>query len=303
MLALRDEQTGTSTLHLGTVGGLGTVLSFNQTRIAESLGLPPWKKVIEDLREQFDLDRDLGGEVVARIWGLTSYRGITAVLFTSHPTDMIEYRVASGEKAVIGFISQEAGRTLRLKDVFGTQAAVRAGISPREQREAVVSYVLSWPGEGLENDTESQKLIYAAACCAIADGLNDSIRNQARQALERLAVLTGADMSDEMANLDVPSPSISAKTNDQFAQPGAHLFEWCEICDAGIEWFSAKEAQCANGHLFCMTFQTLKAYLNSSLLILMVCFFFPSSALRIELLHNPRTWDIQILLRLPHRIF
>ncbi|KAJ5593819.1 uncharacterized protein N7459_000027 [Penicillium hispanicum] len=235
--------------HLEPISGLSGVASLDQLGTNDGFKSPRWRKVVADLREQFDLDRDLGGEVVARIWGLASYRGITAVLFTRHPTDMIEYQVTSGERAVIGFASEETDQRLDVRSLF--EPTVRQDQnSTRVQRQAVISYLLSGDKENLENDMENQKLIYSAACCALVDGQSESVRNQARQALERLAAMTGADLSDELANFSNESPTIPAKSNGQFAQPGAHLFEWCEICDAGIEWFSAKEAQCANGHLF-----------------------------------------------------
>jgi hypothetical protein len=95
MTTLYDENSGALSLHLGTMSAVGIVLHLDGPGTEISPRKPQWSTVIEDRLEQFDLDRDLGGQSVARVWGLASYRGVVAVLFTRHPTDMIEYRVTS----------------------------------------------------------------------------------------------------------------------------------------------------------------------------------------------------------------
>lgn len=292
MTALRDEQTDACVLHLGTVGGLSAAISLNQVGTNEAQQMPPWGKSVEGRREQYDLDRDLGGQTVARMWGLSSYRGVTAVLFTIHPTDMIEYRVNSDERATIAFAFEDSEHEPGVQALLAPTAASQESRSAPGQREAVINFLLH-ESDWDESNAENQKLIYTAACCATVDKQSEAVRSRARQSFERLAALTGADLSEEISKCSLTSPTFSAKSTDQLTQPGGHLFEQCNICDAGIAWFSAKEAQCANGHLFGMPHNSIKA--NSILTRF-------ASALWTNLLGHPRTWKIQILFSLPDGI-
>jgi hypothetical protein len=248
--AMCDEESGVLSLHLGTMSGLGTVLNIDGSRTGGSPRIPQWRKIVEDRLEQFDLDRDLGGQSVARIWGIASYRGVVAVLFSRHPTDMIEYRVTSDERSVLAFGSEDPEYSPDIQTLLAPITSATESWSPADQREAAISYVLSSMDETAEGDSESQRLIYASACCAIVDQKGEAIRSHARQSLVRLAVLTGADLTEEIARCDEESPKLSAKSLEQLSGPGAHMFEKCEICDAGIAWVSATEAQCVEGHLF-----------------------------------------------------
>jgi hypothetical protein len=183
------------------------------------------------------------------MWGLTSYRGIVAVLFTRHPTDMIEYRVASDEDATVAFASDEADGIPDKQALIAPRPENQDSQTAQRRREAVISFLLS-EGSTATGNTENQRLIYAAACCGIVDGHNSAIRSESQKSFERLAQEIGADLSEEMEKCGSESVSIPAKSSLQLDQPGGHLFERCEICDAGIAWISAREAQCANGHLF-----------------------------------------------------
>lgn len=251
MTTSRDEEKNTCTLHGCTTGGLGVAISLELLGPEHASRIPAWSRIVENSREQYDLNRDLGGHVVARMWGLTYYRGIVAVLFTRHPTDMIEYRVASDEDATIAFASDEAVGIPGKQALVALRPEKRESQTGQRRREAVVSFLLS-EGSTATVSTENQRLIYAAACCGIVDGHNSAIRSESQKSFERLAQETGTDLSEEMAKCGSESVSIPAKSSHQLDQPGGHLFERCEICDAGIAWISAREAQCANGHLFGM---------------------------------------------------
>ncbi|GLI80433.1 hypothetical protein PoHVEF18_008788 [Penicillium ochrochloron] len=250
MTTLYDENSGALSLHLGTMSAVGIVLHLDGPETEISPRKPQWSTVIEDRLEQFDLDRDLGGQSVARVWGLASYRGVVAVLFTRHPTDMIEYRVTSDERSVLAFASEDPNYSADIHTLLAPITSATESWSPADHREAVISYLLSSMDGTAEQDPESQRLIYASACCAIVDQKGAAIRSHARESLQRLADLTGADLTEEIARCDEESPTLSAKSTEQLSGPGAHMFERCEICDAGIAWVSASEAQCAEGHLF-----------------------------------------------------
>ena len=247
MATTQDESNSDCFLHLGTIGGLGAVASLDQLATNDSLGVPRWHRVTEELLDQFDLNRDLGGHSVARIWGLASYRRMNAVLFTRHPTDMVEYQIASNEGTTVGIVTEQPSdaQSHEQRDSAEPQARI-----DHDQWKAAIAFLLSGKGTGYEDDAVNQQLVYAAACCALMGGQDETIRTQARQSFERLAAITGADLSEEMANCNVETPIVSPKTTEQLSGPGAHLFERCKICEAGIAWFSATEAQCANGHLF-----------------------------------------------------
>ncbi|KAJ5087077.1 hypothetical protein NUU61_008384 [Penicillium alfredii] len=230
----------TCTLHLGTPGGLGLATKFQQHGDPGAMQIPHWKQVVEDFRERYDLDRDLGGLTVARIWGLACHNGVTAALFTRHPTNMVEYRVAADDRSTIIFSSDDEASPVAHKE-RGTA---------RDRREVAIRLVLSNFANSDESDPKTQHLVYHAACCAIVDEHSESLQTQARQSLERLVTVTGADLTAEIAQCHQGSASIPAKSLDQLTGPGGHLFEQCEICNAGIGWFSVQEAQCMNGHLF-----------------------------------------------------
>ncbi|KAJ5679935.1 hypothetical protein N7462_008179 [Penicillium macrosclerotiorum] len=249
MTTFLDDRSGICSLHVGTVGGLGSAIYLDHLETGD-LSLPRWNKLMVDRQEQYDLDRDLGGQSVARIWGLASYRNAIAVLFSKHPTDMVEYRVASDEKSTLIFSSEDPEYPLDLPTLFAPNETATESWSAQDQREAAIAFLLSSTGQDGTVGAEDRKLVYAAACCAIVDQQNESIRSQAKESFEWLASLTGADLNEEILQCSVPSPSICSKSPEQFSGPGGHLFERCEICDAGIAWESSKEAQCIEGHLF-----------------------------------------------------
>lgn len=246
-----DEQHDTCILHLGTAAGVSAAIRLKQLDTKDQPQLPTWGKLVEDHLEQYDLNRDLGGQSVARVWGLASYRDVNAVIFSRHPTDMVEYRVASDEKTIIAFAASDTERDVDMQTLFAPQYGNQELRSVQEHREAVTTSLL-FGSETAVGNQDSQKLIYAAACCAIVDGHGESIRCQARRIFERLAALTGADLREEISKCGTDHPTISAKPTDQLNGSGGSMFERCEVCEAGIVWFAATEAQCANGHLFGM---------------------------------------------------
>ncbi|KAJ5814527.1 Transcription factor IIIC zinc-finger [Penicillium riverlandense] len=248
MTSLSNERTHTSTLHLGTLGGLCFKTTIEKSNEKVSAQFPQWRKTVEDLRERFDLNHDLSGWSVARIWGLTSRRNVIAALFTRHGTDMVEYKVSADDRAMLIFSTEDGEHEEDSQALFAPTIPQQETVCAREKRESATQFVL----RNYDDDQpHGQRLVYAAACSAIIDQQSDPTRAQARQALEHLTLVTGADLSDEISKSTSPgAQTISAKSPDQLDGPGAHLFERCEVCDAGVAWYSSQEAQCANGHLF-----------------------------------------------------
>ncbi|KAL1966168.1 hypothetical protein VTN77DRAFT_4720 [Rasamsonia byssochlamydoides] len=257
--AVTDKIGRPDTLHLSTVGSWAEV-SPCSTLQEDGQGQgqilqPEWKKQVENFRERYDIDHDLGGLAVARTWGLAAFRGWIAAAFTMHPGDMVEYTTAAEERTTLVFSAAAPDTTDN--QLFDTPNLTEEHF--RKQRERVLEFILRHSSEKEDlwsNDLPSTKLIYAAAACSIVEHRNEELLSLARTALERLAVVSGADLSDEISKCFFSSSpldfnvTIAAKSADKLNGPGGAIFEKCDICGSGIEWYSVQEAQCTTGHLF-----------------------------------------------------
>jgi hypothetical protein len=234
-------------IHLGTNGGYAAVKQFLHAQDDSPVYPPPWKQQFDDYRDRFDIDRDLGGLVVGKIWGLAFYRDMVAAAFTMHPGDEIEYSTASEERTYIIFSSLNVHRDDDLQQTAPTDSPEFS----RAKREEVLEFVLS-AAHLSDSGPWHPKMIYAAACCAIVDSHNEGLLSRARMSLERLASTSGVDLSDEISKCTAAPNALEPKPAEELNGPGAAIFEKCDICDAGISWNSTQEAQCASGHLFGM---------------------------------------------------
>jgi hypothetical protein len=217
---------------------------------SDGLSAAPWKKPLDNVREQFDIARDLGGFAIARIWGLASYSGLVVAAITVHPGDTIEYRTSAEERTTLVFSHTNAQLAESEELVFPQLMPDRSPDVLRKRREAILGYILFIEDGDYSRLPLSQKLLYAAACCTIVDSQNDKLLSQARKALEWLESVSDADLFDETRKCSTPGSTIDAKSAKQLQGSSQQIFEQCAICDAGISWYSAAEAQCATGHLF-----------------------------------------------------
>ncbi|KAJ5138239.1 Transcription factor IIIC zinc-finger [Penicillium bovifimosum] len=246
MLTSTDSRDGTCKFHLGTLGGLGLMAELHQLQSGNALRRPKWKLITEEYQEDYDLENDLGEMSVSRIWGLAAYRNVTAAIFTSHPTDIIEYRITSDDRSLLVF-SEEGEHTTDPQALFAPQTPDCQTANWNQTRE-LIRFVLPGDGDDIGTDMESQRLVYAVACRAIVGEEDKSLRAHVQHALEHLALVTGADLSEEISKCkDRPSP-VPAKSEDQLNGKGGHIYERCEVCDAAIGWPSIEFAQCGNGH-------------------------------------------------------
>ncbi|KAI9932496.1 hypothetical protein ASPWEDRAFT_99126 [Aspergillus wentii DTO 134E9] len=240
-------------LHLGTTGGYGGYKEFPFVQDNHSpIFSPPWKQQSDGIRDQFDIDRDLGGLVVGRVWGLAYNRGVIAAALTMHPRDMVEYCTAAEERTFIVFSSlgTESQEGEGGVSAFQQKTPDRSPDFLRTKREGVLGYILrSAPISG-DSRLWCPRVVYAAACCAIVESQNEELLLESRSALKWLVTVTGADLSDEISKCSTSSNTVDPKSAEQLSGAGAQIFEKCDICDAGIAWYSTQESQCASGHLF-----------------------------------------------------
>lgn len=264
MTVASDEESLVPSLHVGTLGGYVFSDLVPSSSSKSTVRQPPWTKKMRDIREQFDLDKDLGGLAIARIWGLASYHGLVAAVVTAHPGDEVVYATTMKESCTIIFSSGNLAKEEFGDPMLPTTILDGSPCHLRRRREAVIEFVLSHESESddINHNTWSQRIAYSAACCAILESGNEKLNSLALRVLERLAVVTGADLTEEMDKCSAgPKPiPISPKSPAQLGGPGGSIFEKCDICDAGISWFSAREAQCETGHLFGKYCVTANAY-------------------------------------------
>ncbi|KAG0160825.1 hypothetical protein PDIDSM_8356 [Penicillium digitatum] len=185
MLTSVNEHSDICKLHLGTLGGIGLVTELHQLQNDSAMQQPKWKRMIEEFQDDYDLEHDLGGMSVSRIWGLAAYRNMTAAIFTSHPTDMIEYRITSDDRSMIVF--QRKVNPTNTQALFATHIPmVKPPTTTRRKKGQVAQTSHS-------------------------------------ASLERLAFVTGADLSDEISKCNsIPTP-IFARNMDQVTGPGGHI--------------------------------------------------------------------------------
>ncbi|KAL4798448.1 transcription factor IIIC subunit delta N-term-domain-containing protein [Aspergillus venezuelensis] len=240
-----DPVSKTPIVYFASAGGYAATKALNDT-VGPSPA--PWNAQVEDLRDRFDIDRDLGGLAVSRVWGVTSVQGLIAAVVTQHPGDIIEYRTNAEDRLAIIFstVNEQEGD---LKQVsFLRETPTGSAELQNERRDVVLQYILG--DHAGTKDTLSPKVLYAAACCAIVQSQDAKLINKAKDVLEVLAGGNRMDLTEEIAKCSAPGSSIEAKSAGALDGNGGEIFERCEVCDTGISWYSAHEAQCVTGHVF-----------------------------------------------------
>ncbi|KAL4757846.1 uncharacterized protein BDW70DRAFT_105381 [Aspergillus foveolatus] len=283
MTVTTGADSKTPTLHLVSVGGYAAVMPL---AASGELSIAPWNEKVEDVRERFDIDRDLGGLAIARIWGLVSQQDLIAAAVTLHPGDMVEYRTNAEDRLTI-VLSTATGQSVDPEKVsFFRRSPISSPEFLRERRDFVLQYILcNYTGT---ESALSPKVLYAAACCAIVQSQRAQLIASAREVLKKLSASTGVHLSDEIARCSEPGSAIEAKPPEALNAPGGNIFEKCEVCDAGIAWYSAQEAQCATGHVFGMSPTVSEARPAND----------PTSAVQFDVFGNPGAWNLKALLQM-----
>ncbi|KAK2749096.1 hypothetical protein FQN55_003798 [Onygenales sp. PD_40] len=277
MTSIPDPQTATSTLHI-----VNQPSSFQSITLPIPHQLPPPNTTqatdlhhqIESFRSRFDLDHDLAGMSQATTWGLATCNGWLAACFTLHPTDMIEYITTAKEHATVVFAPPHQTIDGQAQVDLGFPWRVPGAITPEtthESRAAVLAFMLDeqhWPATAGPWD---KKLLYAALCCVITcHPDHPRLLRLAKSTAQYLARETGLDLSGEINTIEeleahggdlhgVHRRTIPPQPADLRMGAGGEVFEFCEVCGEGIEWYAAEEAQCAQGHVFgSVGFETLR---------------------------------------------
>lgn len=267
MASTLDGGETTATIHVATVFSHAQSIRIPTTPIdgdaengiGDARRTPHWYSQIAEFRDRFDLDYDLGGNAIARVWGLDTHRGWISACFTLHPSDMVEYTTATEERVIVIFSPAEepgpADQEVALPWAVPTLDSDRVKDSYRK----VLQFTLNLDYTKYFQNIWEQKILYAAACCAAVTSLDNELLSLSKHAFIYLAHESGADLTEEILKCDTSSSAaggessgsmISSKTRSQLQGTGSQLFETCEICGNGIEWYSGEESQCSEGHQF-----------------------------------------------------
>jgi hypothetical protein len=271
MTTLFDQHTGILMFHLSTLSSYSPSLQFPiihtgvgwQGNHVDQSQFPDWRRQVEEFRNRFDLDNDLSGHALAKTWGLDTHCGWITACFTLHPTDMVEYLTSSREHLTIIFSppnqSGESGVDVRVPWPLPsvTDDAVR------HARMEILKFILDPDQRVYTGSPWQKKLLYAAACCTITEYAKQAeLLALSKPTLEWLSARIGVDLSVEVSYIIGAESQLSnasgneihgtipAKTAEQLQGVGGEVFEVCEICGGGIEWYSANESQCSSGHVF-----------------------------------------------------
>ncbi|KAK2861095.1 hypothetical protein FQN49_004549 [Arthroderma sp. PD_2] len=219
---------------------------------------------IERFRDRFDLDYDLGGMSIAKTWGLCSHRGWIVTCATFHPTDMVQHTTSSQERTTVFFAPPCQDRFDHTEPGMPWHLPIITPEGIHDSACKIIQFTLEHQGTLCINDPWTQKLLYTAACCVIVHYNSDpSLITLAQGTIQALTQESRVDLSQEITHLheleqELPvldpyrsrTKIIPPKSGSQLECAGGNMFENCDICGSGIEWFSPVESQCAEGHLF-----------------------------------------------------
>ncbi|GAM40067.1 hypothetical protein TCE0_034f12120 [Talaromyces pinophilus] len=149
----------TRTIYLTTLGRFSeaTPLSTTGTLLEETLSKSqlPWLDQVERYRQRYSIQYELGDMSIVRTWGLATFDGWTAVAFTMHPGDVLEYTIKAEESTIILFTPPEPGAVFpKPADLSDERMTMK--------RDEVLNYLLSSVDRLQQSDLRSAKLIYSA---------------------------------------------------------------------------------------------------------------------------------------------
>lgn len=216
---------------------------------------------MERYRQRYDVQYELGDMSMVRTWGITTFDGWTALAFTMHPGDVLEYTTRADESTTILFIPPEPGA------VFPKPANITDEVVAKK-RDEIFLYILSSANRLNQSDLRSARLVYAACIFAIyihyneqqEPGNENNILSLARQALTQLSSIFDLPITEELSYCDPDSPNASEKLGavpkpaSMLEGPGGWIFEKCHTCfrrgkgNVGLSWRDQHTTICENGH-------------------------------------------------------
>jgi hypothetical protein len=233
-------------------------LSTIGTPVEETLAKihPPWTTKMGRYRQKYDIQYELGDMAVVRTWGLSTFDGWTAVAFTMHPGDVLEYTTRAEENTIIIFTHPNPNA------VFPKPAEISDELISTKRAEILYSILLS--ADKLRwSDLRSARLVYAACINAINlhhshDAEPHDLLTLARQALIHLSTIFNLPIAEELSYCDDlasrNTPLGTPKPASLLEGPGGWIFEKCHTCfrrkneNVGLSWQNPSTAVCANGH-------------------------------------------------------
>ncbi len=234
----------------------------------DSLGLPhsTLRKQALQLRAKYDRQNDYGGLTIIKSWGLATYKGYAAMCVTFHPGDMVDYLLASEERATILFSIGETSHLDTELDTFSWERERKPADITATQR-LILKMIFDFEKQSrLDSAGLSDRIIYAAACASMLlwDVERAERLSLAKSVLERLGQRTNVDVSSEINACShlLRSPNIDMEEaaavvggaigsrNKEDLETSTKVFDVCSICAHAIPWQSLLEATCTQGHLF-----------------------------------------------------
>ena len=218
------------------------------------------------LRTKIDRQNDYGDLTMIKFWGLAAHMNYVAICVTFHPGDMVDYLLASEERATILFSLSGTNCLITEDENFPWESDSSTGKTAGTQI-AILETILDLETQSrLTLGGLSDKMMYAAACASML--LWDTQRVQrlsrVKNVLERLEQRINVDLGSEVnvcsqfsVSPDLTMEDVAAilgeatgaRSEDDVAT-AKNIFSVCSICASLINWQSLSEATCSRGHCF-----------------------------------------------------
>ena len=245
-----------------------TFIHYHDNLDIDSQDLPHSTLSIQalQLRAKTDRQNDYGDLTVIKFWGLVIFEKYAAICVTFHPGDMVDYLLASEERATILFSVCGTSRVITENEIFPWESDPNRSETLSTQI-AILDAILDLEMQSKMTLGElSDKIIYAAACACML--LWDSKRMQRllliKNMLERLEQRIDVDLGSEInvCSQFLVSPHLTiedvaailgeateARSKDD-PYTANNIFGVCSICATPVNWQSLSEATCSQGHRF-----------------------------------------------------
>lgn len=118
-----------------------------------------------EVRTKYDVENDLGGLALAKVWGVASCKSLVAACFTLHPGDMVEYIQTAEERATVVFSYTDENRNDDLLPSSALTEKDLGELAPPIAQQNIVEWALGWKEEqGALDDAMSRQIVDAVGC-------------------------------------------------------------------------------------------------------------------------------------------